>query len=228
MSSPLPRASNVSSLVTQSATELARRIRTREVTSLEVVDAHIDVIHAENSALNAVVESRFDAAREEARAADARVQSDDASTLPPLHGVPCTIKESFFVKGMHSTGGLLARSGNVATEDAVVVKRVRDAGAIVLGTTNVSELCMWMESENPVYGRTSNPYDHTRGVGGSSGGEGASVSAGFAPAAMMSFRSAATAGTMERAPARSTAETILERCFNMTFPLWDGLALYGG
>jgi len=181
MSSLLPRASTFSPLVTQSATELARKIRTREVTSLEVVDAHIAVIHAENGALNAVIESRFDAARDEARSADARVQREDAATLPPLHGVPCTIKESFFVKGMHSTGGLLARSGNVSTEDAVVVNRVRDAGAIVLGTTNVSELCMWMESENQVYGRTSNPYDHTRGVGGSSGGEGASVSAGFAP-----------------------------------------------
>jgi fatty acid amide hydrolase 2 len=175
------RASNLSPLLTQSATELARRIRAREVTSLEVVNAHIALIEAENPRLNAVVQTRFVEAREEARAADARVALEDASTLPPLHGVPCTIKESFFVNGMRSTGGLLARQHNVASEDAVVVRRVRDAGAIVLGTTNVSELCMWMESENQVYGRTSNPYDATRGVGGSSGGEGASVSAGFAP-----------------------------------------------
>jgi fatty acid amide hydrolase 2 len=82
---------------------------------------------------------------------------------------------------MHSTGGLRARSHVRSTHDAVAVERLRGAGAIVLGTTNVSELCMWMESENRVYGRTNNPYDASRGVGGSSGGEGAAVSAGFAP-----------------------------------------------
>src|SRR6185503_363040 len=77
--------------------------------------------------------------------------------------------------------GLVARKGRLATQDAVAVARLRAAGAIPLGVTNVSELCMWMESDNRVYGRTNNPYDQARTVGGSSGGEGAIIGAGGAP-----------------------------------------------
>ncbi|MCB9663720.1 MAG: amidase [Alphaproteobacteria bacterium] len=162
-----------------SATELARAIRTGEVRSRTVVDAHIARIQAVNPRINAVVADRFDAARAEADAADAAVAA--GGELPPLHGVPCTVKEAFAVTGMPWTGGLLARKGTVADEDAVTVTRLRDAGAIVLGVTNLSELCMWMESDNPVYGRTSNPYDAGRTAGGSSGGEGAIVGAGASP-----------------------------------------------
>lgn len=167
--------------VTESATSLAKKIRTREASSVEIVEAHLQLVLRENPRLNAVVETRLSDARREAREADARVLRDPIESLPPLLGVPCSIKETFGLVGMHQTGGLLSRTSVRATEEAVAVTRLRDAGAIVIGTTNVSELCMWMESENRVYGRTNNPYDDTRGVGGSSGGEGAAVGAGFAP-----------------------------------------------
>jgi fatty acid amide hydrolase 2 len=167
--------------VTESATELARKIRTREASSLEIVEAHIALVLRENPRLNAVIETRLAEARKEAREADARVAREPLDTFPPFLGVPCTIKESFGVAGLHQTGGLRSRTSARSIEDAVAVKRLRAAGAIPLGTTNVSELCMWMESENRLYGRTNNPYDASRGVGGSSGGEGAAVGAGFAP-----------------------------------------------
>ncbi|MEK6606850.1 MAG: amidase family protein, partial [Myxococcota bacterium] len=124
---------------------------------------------------------RFAQARDEARAADARVQAAPAEDLPPLHGVPCTIKECFALTGMPNSSGLVARRGVIAQSDATTVARLRRAGAIPLGVTNVSELCMWMETHNRVYGRTRNPYDPSRIVGGSSGGEGAIVGAGGSP-----------------------------------------------
>ena len=166
-------------LLTSSATELAARIRRRELTSIEVVEAHIRRIEAVNPRLNAMVCTRFDEARSEARAADAALaRGDDPG---PLHGVPCSIKECFALIGMPNTAGLVARKGQLAVQDALAVSRLRAAGAIPLGVTNTSELCMWMESSNKVYGRTSNPYDTKRIVGGSSGGEGAIVGAGGAP-----------------------------------------------
>lgn len=166
-------------LLLDSATELARKIRTGEVSSRKVVDVHIARIEEVNPRLNAVVAERFAAARAEADAADARIRAGGA--LPPFHGVPCTIKESFAVTGMPNTSGLKARVGLETTQDAVTVQRLRDAGFIVMGVTNLSELCMWMESDNPVYGRTSNPYDAARIAGGSSGGEGSIVGAGASP-----------------------------------------------
>ncbi|MCB9640166.1 MAG: amidase [Myxococcales bacterium] len=164
-----------------SAMELARMLRSREVTSRDVVEAHIDHIQRVNPILNAVVKDRFEEARTEAKAADQRLQEEDASTLPPLLGVPCTIKESFQFRGMPQTSGHHSRRDHYPDEDAVTVKRLRDAGAIPLGVTNVPELCMWMETHNEIYGRTNNPYDPTRIVGGSSGGEGAIVGSGASP-----------------------------------------------
>ena len=166
-------------LLTASATDLAARIRRRELTSIEVVDAHIRRIEAVNPALNAVVCSRFDEARSEARKADEALARGEE--VGPLHGVPCSIKECFALTGMPNTAGLVARKGQLATSDAVAVARLRAAGAIPLGVTNTSELCMWMESSNKLYGRTKNPYDARHTVGGSSGGEGAIVGAGGAP-----------------------------------------------
>jgi fatty acid amide hydrolase 2 len=166
-------------MLTLSATVLAERIRTGTLTSRAVVDAHIAQIGRANPRLNALVAERFDAARAEADAADEAVRRGDP--LPPYHGVPCTVKETFAVEGMPNTAGLVSRAGVPATGDAVTVARLREAGAIPLGVTNVSELAMWFESTNKVYGRTSNPYDTSRIVGGSSGGEGAAVAAAFAP-----------------------------------------------
>jgi len=164
-----------------SATELARRIRSKRLTSRQAVDAHIRAVERVNPVLNAVVRDRFASARSEADAADARTRDVHADDLPAFHGVPCTIKESFALTGMPNTSGLVARTGITATEDATAVARMRAAGFIPIGVTNTSELCMWMESDNKVYGRTNNPYDPSRIVGGSSGGEGAIVGAGASP-----------------------------------------------
>ena len=163
-----------------SATRLATLIREGRVSSLEVTRAHIDRIQRVNPSLNAVVCDRFDAALEEAARADARrtLSPDD---LPPLHGVPCTIKEAFALEGMPNCAGLAARRTLRSREDATAVARLRRAGAIPLGVTNISELCMWMESSNTVYGRTRNAHDPGRTSGGSSGGEGAIVGAGGSP-----------------------------------------------
>lgn len=172
-------------LLTLSATELARKIRAGELTSRQAVDAHIARIEQTAERLNAVVEPRFEAARAEADAADARLQAwregGQQDPLPPLLGVPCTIKESFRFAGMPNTAGLLAREGVRPDTDATTVARIRAAGAIPMGVTNTSELCMWLESNNRVYGRTNNPYDPGRMVGGSSGGEGAIIGAGASP-----------------------------------------------
>ena len=168
-------------ILTASATELAHWIREGKASSREVVDAHIREIERVNPALNAIVVDRFRAARAEADDADAQTKRSAKSELPPLHGVPCTVKESFSLEGMPNTGGLVARTSLIAKRDATVVARVRAAGAIPLGVTNTSELCMWMESYNEVYGRTNNAYDAGRIAGGSSGGEGSIIGAGASP-----------------------------------------------
>ena len=163
-------------LRTLSARSLAAAIREGRVRSIDAVEQSIDAIERVNGTLNAVVATRYDAARAEARACD---EERARGTLRgPLHGVPCTIKECFALEGMPQTSGLVSRVGVRATTDATAVARLRAAGAIPLGVTNVSELCMWMETHNRVYGRTNNPYDPTRIVGGSSGGEGAIVGSG--------------------------------------------------
>lgn len=169
-------------LVTVSGVELARRIRTRQTSARAVVDAHIARIEAVNPTINAVVARRYDEARADADAADARIAAaPDPAALPPYLGVPCTIKECFALAGMPQSSGLVARKDVVAAVDATAVARLRAAGAIPLGVTNVSELCMWYETNNRVYGRTNNPYDPSRIVGGSSGGEGAIIGAGGSP-----------------------------------------------
>lgn len=164
-----------------SATELARDIREGRVASLEVVAGHIEQIRCVNPVINAVVEDRFEEALKEAALADEVTRASPANALPPFHGVPCTIKEVFALPGFRQTAGVVSRRDHVASEEAPTVARLRQAGAIVMGTTNVSELCMWMETTNKIYGRTRNPYNPNHIVGGSSGGEGAIVGAGASP-----------------------------------------------
>ncbi|MFL5870954.1 MAG: amidase, partial [Solirubrobacterales bacterium] len=166
----------------RSAVELAEAIRAGELHSREVVDAHIELIERRNPELNALVATRFDEARAEADAADEAARSlRRRRRLGALHGVPCTIKESFALAGMPNTSGSLDREGLIAERNATSVARLVDAGAIPLGVTNTSQLTLWIESDNPVWGRTNNAYDPSRTAGGSSGGEGAAVGAGFAP-----------------------------------------------
>jgi fatty acid amide hydrolase 2 len=164
-----------------SGVALARAIRERRVTSRVVVESHIARARRVNAGLNAIIRDRYSDALREADVADEKTSSVHRDDLPELHGVPCTIKEAFAFEGMPNTSGLWARRDVVATKDATVVQRLRSAGAIPLGVTNTSELCMWFESSNKVWGRTNNAYDPRRTAGGSSGGEGAIVGAGASP-----------------------------------------------
>ena len=164
-----------------SATAIAEMIRSGELSSRRAVEIHIEQIQRVNPTINAVVRERFDDALAEADQADEDLKTKNPSELPAFHGVPCTIKECFGLTGMPQSSGAVKRKGVIAYEDATAVKRLREAGAIPMGVTNTSELCLWMESNNYVYGRTNNAYDPKRTVGGSSGGEGAIISAGASP-----------------------------------------------
>ncbi len=166
-------------LTSLSATELARRLAAGELSAGEVVEAHLRRIEAVNPRLNAVIVPLFERARAEARAAD--VARQRGQLLGPLHGVPITVKEMFDVAGTPTTAGLSGRAAQVARADSPLVARLRRAGAIVLGKTNVPQLGMLFETDNPVYGRTHNPWDLGRAPGGSSGGEAAVLAAGGSP-----------------------------------------------
>jgi amidase len=162
-----------------SATSLARAIRDREVSAEEIVAAVLERIEAVNPQLNAVVQLRADAARREARDMDAALARGEIKG--PLHGVPVTIKDAFETKGIISTAGTKGRASFIPAEDDTAVARLRAAGAIILGKTNVPELSLAFESDNLIYGRTNNPYDLARTPGGSSGGEAAIIAAGGSP-----------------------------------------------
>ncbi len=168
-------------LLTLSASRLAELIRTGEITSREAVETHVQHAKTVNPELNAIVWDRFEQALADADRADRTLKEKGAENLPVFHGVPCTIKECFGFEGFRQTGGLVSRKDTIAQKDAPTVRRIRQAGGIPLGITNVPELCMWMETHNRIYGRTNNPYDPTRIVGGSSGGEGAIVGSGASP-----------------------------------------------
>ena len=158
-----------------SAVDLAARVRSRALSPVDLVEAHIARIVAVNPVINAVVAERFEAARAEARVAEAEAGS---GSTKPLLGVPFTVKEMVSVEGMPHTFGSVPRRGRRADADATAVRRLRAAGAIPLGVTNVPEWGMWFETYNNIYGVTNNPHDPARIAGGSSGGEGAIVAAG--------------------------------------------------
>jgi Asp-tRNA(Asn)/Glu-tRNA(Gln) amidotransferase A subunit family amidase len=159
-----------------SATELAGAIAQGTVTAREAVEAHIARIERVNGALNAVVVKRYDDARAEANAIDRRRAAGE--TLPPLAGVPITVKECLDLAGTPSTFGIPARAAAKTMSDNSYVARLRAAGAIVVAKTNVSQLLIFTETDNPVYGRTNNPWNVERSSGGSSGGEGAIIASG--------------------------------------------------
>ena len=161
------------------ASELARRIADGTISAVDAVEAHIARIERVNPALNAVVVKRYDEARAEAREADRRRAAGEP--LGALHGVPVTIKECLDFAGLPSTFGLPSRARHAAEADDPYVARLRAAGAIVLGKTNVAQMLLAVESSNPVYGRTNNPWNLDRAPGGSSGGESAIIAAGGSP-----------------------------------------------
>jgi fatty acid amide hydrolase len=159
-----------------SATDLAAQIAQGTVTAAEAVEAHVARIERVNAALNAVVVKRYEDARTEADAVDRRRSGGEA--LPPLAGVPITVKECLDLKGTPSTFGIPGRAAVNAADDDPYVARLRAAGAIVVAKTNVAQLLIFTETDNPLYGRTNNPWNPERSSGGSSGGEGAIVAAG--------------------------------------------------
>ncbi|XP_058052546.1 fatty-acid amide hydrolase 2 [Ahaetulla prasina] len=169
-------------LLLLSAGELARRIRRRELKCIDLLEAYIERIKQVNPLINAIVKDRFEAALQEAKVVDQLLsdgQEDEESLQKkfPLLGVPVTVKEAFALYGMPNSSGLVNRRNLISTTDAIVVSRLKQAGAIPLGVTNCSELCMWFESSNRVYGRSNNPYNLDCIVGGSSGGEGSILAA---------------------------------------------------
>ncbi len=161
----------MNALCSLSATELAHMIRQREVSSFDVVDAYLSRIADVNPRLNAVVQIAPDA-RERARAADAALAQ--GGSIGPLHGVPFTVKDWIEAEGLICAAGFAERSQFLPKRDATVVARMRAAGAILLGKTNVNDGA-------PVYPRPNNPYDLARSPGGSSSGEAVIIAAGGSP-----------------------------------------------
>eukprot|EP01080_Neovahlkampfia_damariscottae_P009568 gene9568-1771_t len=165
-----------------SGNEMAKMIKEKKISSYELVKKHIFHLKMINPLLNAIVEDRFYEARKEAIECDKILEKiEDTSDLPPLFGVPITIKESFAVKGMSHSSGIYTRKDIKASKNAVVVERLFKAGAIPLCVTNTSEGCFWMECSNHVSGITNNPFNTKMTPGGSSGGEAAIVSGCGAP-----------------------------------------------
>ena len=164
-------------LIFLSAVAMAEQVRARKISPVELVDAHLAQIEKLNPKLNAFVEIDPDRARRSARDAETAVMR--GASLGPLHGVPCSVKSSISVAGLRCEAGSRLRAGFVAREDAPLVQRMKNTGAIILGTTNTPELLMAWETDNLLYGRTNNPWDLERTPGGSSGGEAAAIAAGM-------------------------------------------------
>ena len=159
------------------AVSMAEQIRKKKISPVELVEAHLAQIERLNPKLNAFVQVDAERARHAARDAEIAVMQE--KTLGPLHGVPLSLKSSLEVAGMRCEAGTRLRAGLVATQDAPLVARLKNAGAIVLGVTNAPELLMAWETDNLLYGRTNNPWDVERTPGGSSGGEAAAIAAGM-------------------------------------------------
>jgi len=166
-------------LVFAAATDLAGAIRAGQVSSLAVVEAYLRRIDAVNPRLNAVVQVAGESALARARAADAALARGES--WGPLHGLPFTAKDIFETAGVVSAAGLEKRRGFMPQRDAVVIARMKAAGAILLGKTNCPPGGGGGACDNPIYGRTNNPYDLERTPAGSSGGEAAALAAGESP-----------------------------------------------
>lgn len=163
----------------ESATSLARKIAEREVTSTQVIDAHLARIAAVNPQVNAVVRVLAGPAREAAARADAEVEGGAA--LGPLHGVPFTVKENIDVAGLPTTWGVPLLAGAVPPLDAPVVERMRAAGAIPIARTNLPDMGLRIATESTLHGITRNPWNSERTAGGSSGGDAAALATGMTP-----------------------------------------------
>ena len=165
-------------IIFSDATKLAELIRTKEVSPVEVVQAHLDRIAAVNPKINAIV-TLADGALKAAKAAEAAVLAGDE--IGPLHGVPFTVKDSIDTADVATQRGSPIFKGRVPDVDATSVARMKKAGGILLAKTNLPEFSYWIESDNLLSGRSNNPWDVTRTPGGSSGGESAAIAAGMSP-----------------------------------------------
>jgi amidase len=176
--SAFPQANRNTMTPFSTVRELISALATREVSSAELTDHAIARIEALDVKLNAVVVRDFENARAAAKGADAALVRGERR---PLLGVPMTVKEAFNVAGLPTTWGVAAAKGRPIADDAVTVARLKAAGAIILGKTNVPFMLADWQSYNDVYGTTNNPWDVTRSPGGSSGGSAAALAAGFVP-----------------------------------------------
>jgi fatty acid amide hydrolase len=176
---PIAAQEETREITAMSAGQLAAHIADGDLSAFEAIEAHIERIEKVNPHLNAVVVKRYEAARAEAVEADRKRRA--GAPLGKLHGVPVTIKESLDLAGTTATFGLTSRAGQRAAKDEGHVARLRREGGIVLGKTNVAQLLFYYESDNPVYGRSNNPWNPARTPGGSSGGEAAIIAAGGSP-----------------------------------------------
>ncbi len=187
-------SASTNSIALHSAVEQLALLRAKKISPLELADEHIARIERLNPTLNAFVD--FDAER--VRAAARALPHADA-TRHPLLGLPISIKSSIAVAGHRCENGSLLERGQTPSEDAVSVAHLRQAGAVVLGTTNCPEYLMAYETDNRLHGRTCNPWDITRTAGGSSGGEAAAIAAGLSAAGLGS-----DSGGSVRQPAHCT------------------------
>ncbi len=163
----------------ESASALAQRIRSGDVTSREVALSHLDRIERVNGEINAIVEVRPDEVLAAADAADAALKAGEP--LGALHGVPFSVKTNLDVAGYATSEGATALRDFMATHDAPTVEKMKAAGAIVLGRTNMPDLGLRFNAESSLYGSTHNPWKHGYTAGGSSGGEAAAIAAGMSP-----------------------------------------------
>ncbi|MBV1924672.1 MAG: amidase [Flavobacteriaceae bacterium] len=166
------------SIIFQSATEITQLIRDRKISCEEVAKQFLNQIDKYNTSINAITDIRdYLDIINEAKTKDLLLEKGEL--VGPLHGLPMTVKDSFSVKGLLSTNGNPKLKSNIAQEDAALVKRLKDAGAIIIGKTNLALYALDWQSTNPWFGQTNNPYNLNHVVGGSSGGSAAALASGF-------------------------------------------------
>ena len=165
-------------LFSKSAHDLAQLIRSRVVSPVEVAEEFLARVERVNPAVNAIVTLAPDVLD---RARERESELAAGKVVGPLHGVPLTVKDTIATAGIRSTSGSRLLADNLPDTDAPVVKRLKNAGAIILGKTNTPEMAIPYETANPLFGRTNNPYDLNRTAGGSSGGEAAALAARLSP-----------------------------------------------
>lgn len=160
------------------ATELANLIRTKQISPVEVMQAHLELVEKINPKVNAIVTLSDDPLE---RARNAEIELIKGNVSGPLHGVPFTVKDCFDTEGILTTRGSKLFFKNIPAKNATSVNRMLNAGAIILGKTNMPEFALWWETGNLIFGTTNNPWDLTKTAGGSSGGEAAAIASGMSP-----------------------------------------------